>query len=288
MSDSVSMFTDLLKSMVTHKASDLFIHCGRVPQLRIFGEISQPYEETVQEAALMDFIKSELPPIVLQRLDEERDIDIGYSLSETERYRLNIFYQKGILAAVIRRVPLGNIDPQALMLPELLGDFAREKRGIVLITGSTGSGKSTTMAALLNHINENLAKHIITVEDPIEFVHQDKKSVITQREVGSDTNSFGDALKHVVRQSPDAIFIGELRDIETIQTAISAAMTGHLVVTTMHTTDPLQTLERILGYFPEHLEIKLLSTSQWPFLELSLNVSLRVKMNQVKYQVLKY
>ena len=210
-------------------------------------------EPPIDDAALLTFFRDYLPANVPARLAERRDLDIGVSLAETERYRLNLYYQTGRLSAVARRVPSGALSFEALRLPASLRDLAERPRGLVLITGPTGSGKSSTMAAMLHHLNATVERHVVTIEDPIEFIHQDVKSVISQREIGNDTTSFSSALRHVVRQSPDAIFIGEMRDLETIQTAISAAMTGHLVVATMHTIDVLQTVERIINYFPDHL-----------------------------------
>ena len=242
----------LLEGMAEAEASDLFLTAGKIPHLRVYGNMKpMPAEDEVTEAELEAFVNDALPPATLDRVVRERDIDIGLTLRETSRYRLNFFYQSGQLALVARRVPLGNLTFDALRLPAVMQQFAETERGLLLITGSTGCGKSSSMAALLHHINQTQRKHIITVEDPIEFIHRDDRSIIAQREVGNDTHTFADSLRHVVRQSPDVIFIGEMRDLETIETAISAAMTGHLVISTMHTVDPAQTVERILGYVPE-------------------------------------
>ena len=243
----------LFREMEKRQASDLFITQGRKPYARIFGQIEEIDEHEVRQEDLMKFFASSLPPGLPERLATERDLDVGMSLSEADRFRLNLFFQKGRMAMVVRRVPLGQLSFEELGLPPVLQTLAEAPRGLILITGATGSGKSSTMAAILHHLNSNFRRHIVTIEDPIEFVHPDLESIITQREVGSDTRSFTSSLKHVVRQSPDAIFIGELRDFETIQTALSASMTGHLVVTTMHTVDVAQTLERIINYYPEHL-----------------------------------
>ena len=186
------------------------------------------------------------------RFEEQGDADVGVSL-EGARYRLNIARQQGQLSVVARALPSGALRFVDLRLPEALGGLAMRKRGLVLVTGATGSGKSTTLAAMLHYINSNRRAHVVTIEDPIEFVHKDRKSRITQREVGSDTASFHAALRHVVRQSPDVILIGELRDRETIQVALSAALTGHLVLASLHTIDATQTLQRLLSYYPEHL-----------------------------------
>ncbi len=237
--------------MLEKNASDLFATVGKAPCYRVFGEVEELGAAEIADADFEAFLAACLPPGMQARIEAERDVDVGISLSDTERYRLNFFYESGRLAMVARRVPLGNLSFEELRLPKVISDFSLASRGLLLITGSTGSGKSSTMAALLHHINSEQSKHIITIEDPIEFVHRDDQSIVTQREVGNDTQSFASALRHVVRQSPDVIFIGEMRDAETIETAISAAMTGHLVVTTMHTVDPAQTIERIIGYFPE-------------------------------------
>ena len=244
---------DLLNEMRQKNASDVFVTVGKTPSMRILGQIQAIDESPIGKQDFVQFFNEFLPPNFPDRLEQERDVDIGISLSDTERFRLNIFYQKGQIAMVARRVPSGALSFSELRHPPILQKLAESPRGLILITGATGSGKSTTMAAILHYINMHFAKHIVTIEDPIEFIHEDQACVVTQREVGNDTLGFANSLKYVVRQSPDVIFIGELRDLETIQTAISAAMTGHLVVTTMHTVDVTQTVERIINYFPDHL-----------------------------------
>lgn len=244
---------ELFRQMDAEQASDLFLSVDKRPSMRVYSEITEIDGPPITEDDFEQFLAGYLPETVPETLRRERELDIGISLSVQERYRLSIFYQKGQLAMVARRVPLGDLSLEELHLPEVVEGLACTPRGLVLITGATGSGKSSTLAAMLNLINARFAKHIVTIEDPIEFVHRDQKSIVTQREVGNDTNSFAASLRQVVRQSPDVIMIGELRDYETIQTAISAAMTGHLVLTTMHTVDVAQTLERIINYFPDHL-----------------------------------
>ncbi len=244
---------NLLNRMDSENASDIFVSVGKPPAMRVYGEVKSMDAETVTDEDLDAFFAACLPPAIPELIEQRRDLDIGISPSETERFRLNLYYQKGRLSFVARRVPSGALDLTQLRHADTIARIAQSPRGLILITGATGSGKSTTMAAVLHYINSTYSKHIVTIEDPIEFIHQDLKSVVTQREIGSDTLTFADSLRYVVRQNPDAIFIGELRDIETIQTAISAAMTGHLVVTTMHTVDVSQTLERIINYFPDHL-----------------------------------
>ena len=244
---------DLLRRMEDDDASDLFVAVDKPPALRVYGKVTQLAEAATTRGDFENFFAGHFPPQLKERLAAERDLDIGLSVSADSRFRLNLFYQKGQLALVARRVPSGALGFEELGLPPVVQKLAESPRGLILVTGATGSGKSTTMAAILHHINSTYPKHIVTVEDPIEFVHDDLKSVVTQREIGNDTMDFSTSLRHVVRQSPDVIFLGELRDFETIQTAISAAMTGHLVVTTMHTIDTFQTVERVISFFPDYL-----------------------------------
>ena len=242
---------ELCRSMNERQASDLFITVGKRPAMRILGTIQEAADDPVGTPDVLRFFAEHMPPGLAERLEHDRDMDIGISISDTDRFRLNLSYQKGLLAIAIRRVPSGALTFPELGIPAVIRTLAEQPRGLVLITGATGSGKSTTMAAMLHHINTTCQRHIVTIEDPIEFVHRDVRSLVSQREVGTDTLSFAEALRHVVRQNPDAIFIGEMRDLETIRTAISAAMTGHLVVSTMHTMDAAQTVERIINYFPD-------------------------------------
>ncbi len=241
---------ELLRAMEERNASDLFVSVDKRPHYRIMRSLVEADPDTVTDEQFREFLGSHLPAETVARLEKNRDLDIGVSL-EDSRFRFNIYYQKGELAMVVRRVPSGALSFSELALPTVLTSLAEAPRGLVLVTGSTGSGKSTTMAAMLHHINSSSARHIVTVEDPIEFVHQDLQSVVNQREIGTDTTDFFTSLRHIVRQSPDVIIIGEMRDLDTISTAVSAAMTGHLVISTMHTVDVVQTLERIINYFPD-------------------------------------
>lgn len=241
---------ELLRAMEDRNASDLFVSVNKRPHYRIMRSLVEADPDTVTDEQFREFLGSHLPAETVERLENNRDLDIGVSL-EDSRFRFNIYYQKGELAMVVRRVPSGALSFSELALPTVLTSLAEAPRGLVLVTGSTGSGKSTTMAAMLHHINSSSARHIVTVEDPIEFVHQDLQSVVNQREIGTDTTDFFTSLRHIVRQSPDVIVIGEMRDLDTISTAVSAAMTGHLVISTMHTVDVVQTLERIINYFPD-------------------------------------
>ncbi len=234
--------------------SDLFLSVERPPSRRCQGKVEAiPGESPLSLEEVREFLQAWLPSGTWERLQQERDMDLGTHLGTSRRFRFNLSFRMGHPALVIRQVPSGALSFESLHIPPVVRDLAESPRGLILVTGATGSGKSTTMAAMLHWINYHFAKHIITLEDPIEFVHQDQLSVVTQREIGGDSLDFSQALRHVVRQNPDVIFLGELRDQETIQTAISAAMTGHLVVATVHTVDVEQTLERLLNYFPEGL-----------------------------------
>lgn len=231
----------------------MFVEQGKRPRFRIAGQVPKSNLPVIEERDFAAFIHTRLPSWAAKTFEELHDLDIGLSLGSGERFRLNLYYERDTPALVARRVPTGELDFKALHLPEALRRLADAPRGLVLITGATGSGKSTTMAAMLHHINERYTRHIVTIEDPIEFVHRDLNSVVSQREVGHDTRDFSEALRHALRQSPDVLFVGEMRDPETMQTAISAALTGHLVLSTLHTADVAQTLERIVNGYPEHL-----------------------------------
>lgn len=185
-----------------------------------------------------------------KRLYEFKECDLSYRLQGSARFRVNMFWQMGKLSAVFRVIPFKIRTIDDLGMPPVCKKLALLPRGLVLVTGPTGSGKSTSLAAMINHVNENSAAHIMTIEDPIEYVHLDKKAIVNQRELGTDTHSFADALKHVMRQNPDVILVGEMRDLETIQLAITAAETGHLVFSTLHTVDAAQTIDRIVDVFP--------------------------------------
>ncbi len=244
---------DLLRRMVDDRASDLFLAEGRAPSMRLNGSVVTCGAEHLGSEALREFMASVLRPAQREVFDRGGDVDVGLSRPGLGRFRVHFHLQRGLLGAVIRLVPGGHLEFDALGLPDVLARLADSPRGLVLVTGSTGSGKSTTLAAMVHHINARYPRHIVTLEDPIEFVHEDLAAIVTQREVGSDTRDFNQALRHVVRESPDVILIGEMRDAETMNVALSAALTGHLVLSSVHTIDTLQTLQRILGYYPEHL-----------------------------------
>jgi twitching motility protein PilT len=242
----------LLRAAVSRSASDLFLKADGPPALRIDGQVACLGDEPSPGLAMDQVARLVLGP----RTDELRragDVDLAYELEGVGRFRVNVFRQRGAISIAFRHVPFDIPSFEQLGLPaRQLAHLSEQTRGIVLVTGVTGSGKSTTLASMVDYVNDRFGRHIITIEDPIEFVHRDKKCVIEQREVGLDTPSFAQALKHVVRQSPDVILIGEMRDQETIETAINAAEIGHLVLTTLHTGTAVQTLERIVGYFPPH------------------------------------
>jgi twitching motility protein PilT len=245
---------DLLSAMSKVGASDLFLNEGKIPAARVYGQVrTLASEPPTTASAFEELFQTALSPLARQRFAEKNDLDVGISLSEGRRIRLSLLRQQGLLAAVGRAVPAGAIELSSLQLPEAVKNFVEQPRGLVLVTGATGSGKSTSLAAFIHHINKSRSAHIVCIEDPIEFVHKDLRARVTQREVGSDTVSFQAALKQVVRQSPDVILIGELRDPETMGVALSAALTGHLVLASIHAIDSTQTLQRILSYFPEHL-----------------------------------
>ena len=201
------------------------------------------------EHALHDLLHD---PVKLQEFTEEHEVDFSFEIVGVARYRINAFRQRGVISLACRAIPHKISTIEELTLPPVVRELAEEERGIVLLTGTTGSGKSTTLAAMIDHMNETMSKHIVTIEDPIEFVHSDKRSVINQREVGMDTASFKRALRRVLRQDPDVILVGEMRDDETVQTALSAAETGHLVLSTIHTVDATESINRMLDFFPPH------------------------------------
>ncbi|HOE11446.1 MAG TPA: PilT/PilU family type 4a pilus ATPase [bacterium] len=245
---------ELLKRMKEKSASDLYLKVGLPPSFRIHGEVIRDTTSPLSAENVKAIVDCLLNDYQKRLFNERPDLDFAYSLEGGLRYRINLFRQQGQIGLVARLIEDQDLTFDGLDLPIVTREFAELRRGLVLLTGATGSGKSTTLAAMINHINANFCRHIMTIEDPIEFLHVDKKSVVNQREVGFDTVSFGDALRHVVRQSPDVILIGEMRDNDTMMTAISAAETGHLVLSTLHTSDVSHTMDRIINYFPDHLK----------------------------------
>jgi len=243
---------ELLQLTIKEKASDLLIAAGVPPMIRVDGQLSRTKYGVMTPDECRRVIYSVLTEQQKGRFEGERELDFSLSVAGLARFRLNIHLQRGSVAAAIRSIPHQIPSIESLGLPRVVLDMARKPRGLVLVTGPTGSGKSTTLAALIDLINTEQANHIITVEDPIEYLHQHKKCVVEQREVEADTVSFATALKYVLRQDPDVILIGEMRDLETIASAITAAETGHLVFATLHTTDAAQTVDRIIDVFPPH------------------------------------
>lgn len=242
---------DLLHLMIEKRASDMHLKEGRPPMFRIDGKLAPLDMDILSNSDLKEMIYSILDERQRKKFEETNEMDLAYNLEGVARYRANVFKQMGRLEMVMRAIPIKIPTIEELNLPSVLNEIALYPRGLVLVTGTTGSGKSTTLAAMINKINENYNRHIVTIEDPIEFVHADKKSSISQREVGLDTDSFGTALKYVLRQDPDVILIGEMRDAETVGTALSAAETGHMVFSTLHTIDTIQSINRILDFFPK-------------------------------------
>ena len=244
---------DLLKMASERKASDLHLKVGSHPVLRINGELI-PLVETkrlMQEDTIaMAF--SIMSNRQKQKFKENLEIDIAYSVPGLGRFRCNVFQQRGTVGLVLRVIPVKILTIKDLLLPPVLEVVAGERRGLILVTGTTGSGKSTSLAAVIDYINSTRTEHIMTIEDPIEFLHRDKKSLVNQREVEVDTKSFALALRSALRQDPDVILVGEMRDYETIETALTAAETGHLVLSTLHTLDATETVNRIISVFPPH------------------------------------
>lgn len=244
---------DLLQLMIEQEASDLHLKAGSPPGLRINGELF-PVEgmPPLSPADAEQLITSIMEDRHKKDFAEAKELDFAYSFSELYRFRVNVFMQRRSMGAVLRAIPVNILTIDDLGLPQILKELALKPRGLILVTGPTGSGKSTTLAAMIDHINSNLRCHIITMEDPIEFVHKDNMSYINQREVGDDTESFEIALSHVLRQDPNVILVGEMRDYETIGIALTAAETGHLVLATLHTNSAAETIDRIIDVFPAH------------------------------------
>lgn len=221
--------------------------------MRIDGHLSSIEEkERVTGKEIVEVATRLMNPVQTERFKKQHDIDLAHSVPGLGRFRVNIFQQRGTVGIVFRIIPMKILDIVELNLPVVLEKLALEQRGLILVTGTTGSGKSTSLAAMIDHINSNRTAHIVTIEDPIEFLFRDKKSLVNQREVGVDTVSFNLALKHALRQDPDVIMVGEMRDFETISTALTAAETGHLVMSTLHTTDATETVNRIISVFPPY------------------------------------
>jgi twitching motility protein PilT len=244
---------ELLDVVLDRGASDLHLTVGAPPTIRLHGDLERLTEYPIMTPrALQGMIYAILPQKMRERLEQELELDMSYALPGRARFRVNVYFQRDSLGAAFRLIPYEIKTIDDLQLPSVVGDLARFPRGFVVVTGPTGSGKSTTLAGMVDIVNKERAAHIMTVEDPIEFLHKHERCIVNQREVGADTHSFSQALKHVLRQDPDVILVGEMRDLETIGTAITAAETGHLVFATLHTQDAPQTIDRIIDVFPPH------------------------------------
>jgi twitching motility protein PilT len=241
---------ELLRYSVERGASDLHLKAGNVPFVRVDGELSPAELGYLSSADTERFAQSLMTPHKLKEFAETSEADIGYTLSGVGRFRVNVFRQRGVVGLAIRRVRAEVPTFEELRLPPVMATLANSPRGLILVTGPTGTGKTTTIASMIGHINRTRRAHIVTVEDPIEVVHDDLLSIVQQREIGLDTESYGAALRHVIRQDPDVIFIGEIRDGESALAAIQAAETGHLVISTLHTIDAMETINRVLDLFP--------------------------------------
>jgi twitching motility protein PilT len=242
-----------LMKVIETDGSDLHLKVPSRPVIRRHGRLeaiadAEPLRPEDTERTLFHILTDEAK---LESFRNEREVDFSYSMPGVARFRVNAFVQRGSVSIVCRAIPFQIKTAQELLLPPVIDEIADEERGLILLTGTTGSGKSTTLAAMINHINTIYAKHIVTIEDPVEFLHRDKMSIINQREVGEDTASFARALRRVLRQDPDVILIGEMRDEETVRTALSAAETGHLVLSTIHTVDAAESVNRIIDFFPQ-------------------------------------
>lgn len=234
------------------KASDLFFKEGSPPTVRVNGKIIQLDMPALTVDQVRDMAYSVMTHEQISRFERRHELDLAFTIEGVSRFRANMYQQRGTMGMVLRLIPLGIYSLDDLGMPPVISDLCTHRQGLVLVTGPTGCGKSTTLAAMIDMINTNRHCNIVTIEDPIEFVHQDKQAIVSQREVGIDTESFTDALKYVVRQSPDVILIGEMRDIETMHVALAASETGHLVLSTIHTTSASETMDRVINMFPPH------------------------------------
>jgi len=243
----------LLREAVDKGASDLHLKVGSFPMVRVHGHLHPvPQEKKLDHEDLVEMAASIMPTAYRQKFKDAQEVDLAYSVPGLGRFRCNVFQQRGTIGMVLRVIPMHVRGVEELGLPPVLSKIASEERGLVLVTGTTGSGKSTTLAAMIDYINRNRSTHIITIEDPIEYLHRDATSMVNQREIGVDTRSFALALRSALRQDPDVILVGEMRDQETIETALHAAETGHLVLSTLHTLDATETINRIISVFPPH------------------------------------
>ena len=257
-------FKQAISQMVQRQASDLLLKVGRPPTVRVNGDLQALPMQPIRPEELKHLAEQIMTPRQVKEFAEKKEADFAIGVPGVGRFRTNIYQQRGTLAFAFRAIPYEVKTIRELKLPAVLEEISARPRGLVLVTGITGSGKSTALAAMINHVNQHRRVNVITIEDPIEFLHRDQMANISQREVGSDTLTFGAALRHVLRQDPDVILIGEIRDADTLDTALKAADTGHLVFSTLHTTDATQTINRVISFYPphQHQEIRsLLSTA---------------------------
>lgn len=254
----------LLETCIKRGASDLHLHVGRRPTLRLHGRLRPLETKVLEPEDTVSLMKQICPERAQQELQEQGGTDFGFEFGEAGRFRTSIFHQKGNISLVLRLIPSRLMSFEEIGLPGIVTSLCRRPRGMFLVTGPTGSGKTTTLATMIDYINNNFDKHIITIEDPIEYYHPHKKSMMSQREVGVDVPSFSEALRRALRQDPDVILVGELRDLETIESALRAAETGHLVFGTLHTTNAQGTITRIVDQFPvdqqEQIRVQLASS----------------------------
>jgi twitching motility protein PilT len=242
----------LLEKMIELGASDLHIKPGIPPVVRVNGVLQRTNFPAPTPKEMEEVARKVLTPLQREKFESTREVDFAFGVTGLARFRANFYVQRSSIAMVFRHVPVVIQTVEELGLPAVIGELSLRPRGLILVTGTVGSGKSTTMAAMIQAINQTMNSSIITIEDPIEFLHRDDKSIINQREVGSDTSSFNEALRHILRQDPNVIMIGEIRDAETMEIALKAADTGHLVLSTLHTIDAPQTINRIISFFPPH------------------------------------
>jgi len=245
-------FKSVLQELIQRNASDLHLKVGRPPTLRVNGELEPLGRPPMRPEDLKALAEQLMTPRQVKQFAEEKECDFAIGVPGIGRFRVNVYQQRGSLCYAMRAIPYQARTIAELNLPPVLEEIAMKPRGLVLVTGITGSGKSTALAGMIQHVNEHRRANIITIEDPIEFLHRDINCHINQREVGTDTATFGQALRRVLRQDPDVVLIGEIRDIETLDTALKAADTGHLVFSTLHTTDATQTINRVLSFYPPH------------------------------------
>ncbi len=241
---------ELLELVVEHNASDLHVAVGLPPVMRVDGELKKTRYEAFTPSVAQRLVYDTLTDDQIQAFETKLELDCSYALQEAARFRVNVFRDRGTVAAAYRLIPRKIPTLEELALPGVLEDLSRRVRGLLLVTGPTGSGKSTTLASMINQINRERAEHIITIEDPIEYLHDHHKSIINQRELGHDTHSFGNALRAVLREDPDVLLVGEMRDLETIKLAITCAETGHLVMATLHTNNAAESVDRMIDVFP--------------------------------------